>query len=253
MTKKKEPSFQVKICDDFLRAMWSDEFVWAREHFRKKFELPEYGFHQKDDAHKHFPKEKAEGLYLALTPLLKILKLSENFREALFNDIVFNGREGLPTKNFKVLTRPNAVFEKKTGEILRHPHEVILVTFKSLDGEEQRLAIKELQSAWRKYFPSYLTKRTNLRNKDIATKYLVKAEMEKRRKPSKEEGFYLKELARSYGRDSFLYKNEKKKKSAFEKKEGYSTGDVAKKLTGTKKKAGAIRVAHSRLKKKMGE
>ena len=60
MAKKKEPSFKIKITDDFLRAMWSDDFVYARDFLREKFDIPEFGFPDESFAHKHFPREKAE-------------------------------------------------------------------------------------------------------------------------------------------------------------------------------------------------
>ena len=250
--KKSAPSFETKILDDFLRAMWSDEFAYAMEYYREKFGLPEHGFHDKSVAVKQFSGKKASDLYTSLTPILRILKLPENFRVPLFNVIVFNGREGIPSRNFDISTSPKFAFKNQAGEILKYSQKISLVTFRALDIEEQELALKELKDSWKKYFPPYLNKRTNLRDKDITKKIFLKLEMEKRGKfVIEEEDPYIKKLRKDYGETHPQYKKAVKGNPRMLAKYGRRTSkDVAKKLSGTPKKSGALRTALSRINKK---
>lgn len=251
--KEKVPSFRIKNEEELLLFLHSEKFKFFKEYFRARYALPEDGFPNEKTAAQYLTKEEAFAIFEAMDGALAKCRLPVHYKKALYKNIVFN-EVWVPPRNFIIRVSPPVKVDRDTGKILKYAKEIDLVTFKALDTEEQKLAIKQLKSFWKKYFPPHLTKRTNLRDRDIKKKHLLIEKMEKRKmKETVEEDSYL-ALVRKQSGES-VYRDTKRKNPGMTHRKGdkSTSKNVAEELLGTKKKAGVARTAYSRLKKKMEE
>lgn len=252
-SKNETYRFVIKNEEELLRVLKSEKIGHLKQYFRQKWGVPKEGYLDEKIAAQHLTREEAFAMFEELQWVLDDCRLPANFKKPLYKNIIFN-ETWVPPQNFFIDVSNEFKRDPVSGEILQYPKTISLVTFKALSIEEQQLAIKKLKDFWKKYFPPHLSKRTRLHSVDPREKYLLVDEMERRSmKDVFKESSYLEKIRKDYGEN--VYKNTKKLNPGETtlEKERRTSKDVAKKIYGTKKKAGAARTAYSRLKKKMEE
>ena len=181
--------------------------------------------------------------------ILRKNNLPIHFSKSIFSYFTEGKIESPMIGNFTI--RVNPTVQISSDRIIKYADEVMLVTFAPLSTNEMRRAYKSLKRYWKLCFPPNVSKRTNLRDKDVDKKFLIEQAMQNRcQKAEYAEDKYLTTVKKDYGESA--YKNAKKlhPRMTTEKVKKFTSNDVARKFYNTRKKAGAVRVMHSRIQKK---
>jgi hypothetical protein len=186
-----------------------------------------------------------------LRQVLRENNLPHHFSKSLFNYLVKDGVILPMRQNFTIRINPPVKLSWGGHKVLSYADEVQLVTYAPLSTKEMHVAQRLLKKYWKICFPLNISKRTNLRNKDVDKKFAIEqAMMNRRRKVEYAEDPYLTGTRKQYGEN--VYKKTKRSNLnmvAIKAKKNTSK-DVARKFYGTKTKAGAVRTLFSRMKKR---
>src|SRR3989338_592462 len=185
-----------------------------------------------------------------LRQVLRENHLPQHFSKSLFNYLVKDKMIFPMSRNFTI--RVNPVIKLSPRGPLNYTDEIMLVTYSPLSTSEMRLAYKLLKYYWKTCFSHEVSKRTNLRDRDVDKKFLIEQAMRERRlKTEYAEDSYFDKVKRQYGEKTYKTTKKLNPKLVTIKAKKNTSNDVSKKFYGTKAKAGMVRVRFSRLNKRL--